>query len=156
TLVLEFGTLARLTGKPIYFAQAKNALVQLSRRRSPIGLVGEEIDVETGEWISRASHVGGGIDSYYEYLLKCARLFGDRECAMMWRDSKQALDRSLADQAHSGLWYGQVDMVSGRRTAAEFGALNAYLPAVLALAGDLGRARRLEDSCFRMWNLQGI
>ena len=75
TLLLEFGTLSKLTHKPIYYDKAKNALVQLYKRRSKIGLVGDEIDVETGEWTSRASHVGGAIDSYYEYLLKCARLF---------------------------------------------------------------------------------
>src|SRR5688500_15597424 len=75
TLLLEFGTLSKLTGKPVYYDKAKNALVQLYNRRSSLGLVGEEINVETGEWVSGGSHVGGGIDSYYEYLLKCARLF---------------------------------------------------------------------------------
>src|SRR5207249_858391 len=113
TLILEFGTLARLTKKPVYYDKAKNALVQLYNRRSQIGLVGEEIDVETGEWISRASHVGGGIDSYYEYLLKCSRLFGDRDCERMWRGSVRALNRHLADDAPTGLWYGQVEMVTG-------------------------------------------
>src|SRR3954467_15881586 len=50
TLLLEFGTLSRLTHKPVYFDKAKNALVQLYNRRSKTtGLVGEEIDVETGE-----------------------------------------------------------------------------------------------------------
>jgi mannosidase alpha-like ER degradation enhancer 2 len=156
TLILEFGTLSRLTRKPIYYEKAKHALVQLYRRRSKIGLVGEEIDVETGQWKSRASHVGGGIDSYYEYLLKCSRLLRDQECASMWRASKSALDRHLADRAPSGLWYGQVDMRSGKRTASEFGALNAYFPAVLALGGDLPAARRLESSCLRMWQLEGI
>ena len=34
TLVLEFGTLARLTNKPVYYDKAKNALVQLYNRRS--------------------------------------------------------------------------------------------------------------------------
>src|SRR5215468_1757974 len=68
TLVLEFGTLSRLTHKPVYFQKAKNALVQLYKRRSKLDLVGEEIDVETGQWVSPQSHVGGGIDSYYEYL----------------------------------------------------------------------------------------
>src|SRR4051812_41409003 len=75
TLILEFGTLSKLTHKPVYFEKAKRAIVELYKRRSKIDLVGEEIDVETGAWISKASHVGGGIDSYYEYLLKCARLF---------------------------------------------------------------------------------
>ncbi len=152
TLILEFGTLSKLTHKPIFFAKAKNALVQLHNRRSKIGLVGEEIDVETGQWTSRASHVGGGIDSYYEYLLKCARLFGDKDCQAMWRTSIRAVNKYLAD----GAWYGEVDMDTGKLTRPEFGALHAFFPAVLALGGDLRRARRLEDSCFKMWTLNGI
>jgi glycosyl hydrolase family 47 len=156
TLVLEFGTLSRLTGKPVFFEKARNALVQLYRRRSKLGLVGEQIDVETGKWVSRASHVGGGIDSYYEYLWKCERLFGDAECGTMWRESVRALNAHLADDAPTGLWYGQVDMETGARTASEFGALHAFLPGVLALGGDLDRARRLQDSCLRMWTLHGI
>jgi mannosidase alpha-like ER degradation enhancer 2 len=47
-------------------------------------------------------------------------------------------------------------MDSGKRTATEFGALHSFLPAVLALGGDLNRARRLLDSAYRMWNLHGI
>jgi len=156
TLLLEFGTLARLTHKPVFYDKAKNALVQLHKRRSKIGLVGEEIDVETGEWTSQASHVGGGIDSYYEYLLKCEKLFGDKDCGRMWRESLRALNKHLADDAPSGLWYGQVDRLTGKRTATEFGALHAFLPSVLALGGDLGRAKRLQASAYKMWNLHGI
>jgi ER degradation enhancer, mannosidase alpha-like 2 len=156
TLILELGTLSRLTGRAVFYDRAKRALLQLYDRRSPLGLPGEEIDVETGQWRSRASHVGGGIDSYYEYLLKCWRLFGDADCGRMWQASLGALNRYLADEAPSGLWYGQVDMQTGARTAAEFGALHAFFPAVLALAGERERARRLEESCFKMWQLHGV
>jgi mannosidase alpha-like ER degradation enhancer 2 len=156
TLILEFGKLSRLTNKPVYFEKAKNALVQLYKRRSKIGLVGEEIDVETGEWASKASHVGGGIDSYYEYLLKCDLLFHDRECRAMWRTSIDAINDHLADTAPSGFWYGQVDMEGGKITAPEFGALHAFFPAVLALGGDVRRAKKLENSCFTMWKLHDI
>jgi len=156
TLLLEFGTLSKLTGKPVFYEKAKKALVSLYSRRSPIGLVGEEIDVETGAWLSPASHVGGGIDSYYEYLLKCGILFGDADCERMWTESLRALNAHLADEAPSGLWYGQVDMTTGQRTASEFGALHAFLPGVLVLGGDLGHGRRLQESCFAMWNLSGI
>ena len=156
TLLLEFGTLSKLTGKAVFYDKPKKALVELAKRRSPIGLVGEEIDVETGEWVGRASHVGGGIDSYYEYLIKSARLFGDADCARIWGESRVALDTYLADDRPNGLWYGQVDMDTGKRTATEFGALHAFLPGVLSLAGDQARARRLQDSCFRMWNLKGV
>ncbi|HEV8660605.1 MAG TPA: glycoside hydrolase family 47 protein [Thermoanaerobaculia bacterium] len=152
TLILEFGTLSKLTRKPVYYEKAKNALVQLYKRRSKIGLVGEEIDVETGEWVSRTSHVGGGIDSYYEYLLKCARLFGDKDCRTMWSTSVRAINKYLEDDG----WYGEADMTTGKRTATQFGALHAFLPAVLALGGDARRAARLQSSCFRMWQLHGI
>ena len=151
TLLLEFGTLAKLTGNDVYQAKAKNALTQLFSRRSPIGLVGEEIDVETGAWTSRQSHIGGGIDSYYEYLLKCWLLFGDEDCRGMWSSSIEAVNRYVADPTPSGLWYGAVDMDTGRRTGTEFGALEAFFPAVLVLAGDLDRARQLEESSFKMW-----
>lgn len=156
TLLLEFGTLSKLTGNPVFYDKAKNAVVQLYNRRSKIGLVGEEIDVETGEWVSPASHVGGGIDSYYEYLLKCSRLFGDKDCKRMWKESVGALNKYLADTVPTGFWYGQVDMVTGQRTATEFGALHAFLPAVLALGGDLGRAKRLQQASYKMWNFQAI
>src|SRR6476661_5753204 len=156
TLLLEFGTLSKLTNNPVFYDKAKNAVVQLYQRRSKLGLVGEEIDVETGKWTSPASHVGGGIDSYYEYLLKCSLLFGDKDCADMWKQSVQALNKHLADSRPTGFWYGQVDMATGKRTATEFGALHAFLPGVLALGGDLGRARRLQRSAYRMWNLHAV
>ena len=156
TLLLEFGTLSKLTGKPVFYEKAKRALTGLYERRSAIGLVGEEIDVETGKWLSPASHVGGGIDSYYEYLLKAARLFGDADCERIWQESLRALNAHLADEVPSGLWYGQVDMNTGKRTAPEFGALHAFLPGVLVLGGDTAHARRLQDSCLAMWKLRGV
>jgi Glycosyl hydrolase family 47 len=156
TLILEFGILGRLTGKTVFFDKAKRALVSLYQRRSKIGLVGEEIHVESGTWTSPQSHIGGGIDSYYEYLVKCARLFGDSDCADMAQLSLRAVNRYLVDDRESGLWYGQVDMSTGRRTATIYGALQAFFPATLALFGDVGNARRLQDSGWKMWTLRGI
>src|SRR5262249_31796127 len=156
TLLLEFGPLARLTKKEGFYDKAKKALVALDARRAKTGLVGEEIDVVTGEWKSSTSHVGGGIDSYYEYLVKCERLFGDADCGAMARRNLAAVNRYLADDGPEGLWYGEADMATGRRTATHYGALHAFLPAVLALSGDLDRARRLQESSFRMWSLHGV
>ena len=78
TLLIEFGTLAKLTGKSVFYDKAKRALVETYKRRSPIGLVGTWINVETGQWTNTDSHISGAIDSYYEYLLKCWLLFDDR------------------------------------------------------------------------------
>jgi mannosidase alpha-like ER degradation enhancer 2 len=160
TLLIEFGTLAKLTGKQIYYDKAKRALVETYRRRSPIGLVGEWINVETGEWTNSDSHISGAIDSYYEYLLKSWVLFGDAECKKMWDDSIIAINKYLADEIRVGnkleLWYGHADMNTGNRKATVYGALDAFFPAMLALSGDMDRAKRLQDSSFKMWNVAGI
>jgi ER degradation enhancer, mannosidase alpha-like 2 len=156
TLLLEFGTLSKLTGNPVYYNKAKHAVVELYNHRSEIGLVGDGINIETGKWTGTDSSVSGGIDSYYEYLLKSWLLFGDKDCKQMWDTSIAALNQYVADDAPTGLWYGHVNMNTGKRTGTYYGALDAYFPGELALSGDIPRARRLEDSCFKMWNLYGI
>jgi ER degradation enhancer, mannosidase alpha-like 2 len=156
TLLLEFGTLSKLTGKPAYYDKAKQAVVELYQRRSSIGLVGAGIDVKTGHWTDTTSYVGGGIDSYYEYLLKSWLLFGDKDCEQMWRSSIAAVNKYVADERPSGLWYGEVDMNTGKRKGTVFGSLDAFFAGTLALSGDLDRARRLQESSYRMWTVYGI
>jgi mannosidase alpha-like ER degradation enhancer 2 len=156
TLLLEFGTLSKLTGRAIFYDKAKRALVETFMRRSPLGLVGQSINVETGAWTNTDSHISGGIDSYYEYLWKCWLLFGDKDCRDMWEASIPAVNKYLADQIGGELWYGHADMRTGRRTETTYGALDAFFPALLAFSGDLARARRLQASSFKMWNLYGI
>lgn len=156
TLLIEFGTLAKLTRKPVFYEKAKKALVETYNRRSKIGLVGTRINVETGEWTNTGSHVSAEIDSYYEYLLKCAILFDDADCRRMWQESIAAVNKYNADEVRGELWYGHADMNTGKRTRTTFGALDAFFPAVLALSGDLERAKRLQDSAFLMWTKHGI
>ncbi len=156
TLLLEFGTLSKLTGRPVFYEKAKRALVETFRRRSPLGLVGQSINVETGAWTNTDSHISGGIDSYYEYLWKCWLLFGDKDCRDMWGASIPAVNKYLADEIGGELWYGHADMQTGKRTKTTYGALDAFFPALLALSGDLERARRLQASSFKMWDLHGI
>jgi mannosidase alpha-like ER degradation enhancer 2 len=152
SLLIEFGMLSRLTGKPIYYDKAKRALVVLYDHSSSVGLVGSGINVETGVWTNTSAGIYGGIDSYYEYMLKAAILFDDNDCLRMWEHSQVAINRYLMDQRPDGLWVGQADMLTGARTSTNYGALDA----VLVLANDMPRARALEDSNFAMWNMQGI
>ena len=164
TLLIEFGTLSKLTRRPVFYQKAKRALVEIYKRRSPIGLVGTWINVETGQWTNTDSHISGAIDSYYEYLLKCWLLFDDQDCKRMWLDSIAAINKYLADwfelevngRPQFTLWYGHADMNTGKRIATTYGALDAFFPAVLALSGDLPLARRLQWSSFKMWDLHGI
>ena len=160
TLLIEFGTLARLTHRQVFYDKAKRALVEIYNRRSPIGLVGTWINVETGAWTDTDSHISGAIDSYYEYLLKCAILFDDQDCRRMWEASLTAINQHLRDETKGRmkpeLWYGHADMNTGKRTTTTYGALDAFFPAVLALSSDLNRAQLLQESSFKMWQKNDI
>jgi mannosidase alpha-like ER degradation enhancer 2 len=160
TLLIEFGALAKLTNRPIFYDKAKRALVEIYNRRSPIGLVGTWINVETGQWTDTDSHISGAIDSYYEYLLKCAILFNDQDCRRMWDESIGAINQYLRDETKGRmkpeLWYGHADMKMGKRTATTYGALDAFFPAVLSLSGDLDRASLLQESSYKMWMKHSI
>jgi mannosidase alpha-like ER degradation enhancer 2 len=156
TYLVEWGTLARLTGRREFYEKPKKAVQALYQRRSRIGLVGMVIDVQTGEWLNTSSHIGGMIDAYYEYLLKSWLMFGDDDFKVMWDESIRAVNAHVAEEMAGRLWYGQVDMHTGQRTGHHFGSLDAFMPAVLVLGGDVGRAARLQDSCYAMWTLHGI
>jgi ER degradation enhancer, mannosidase alpha-like 2 len=155
-LLIEYGTLARLTGQTKFYDQAKRAMTGIYQRRSKLDLVGERIDVTNGQWTRRDSHIGARIDSYYEYLWKCWRLFGDRDCLTMWQPSIAAANHYYPEEVAGMLWYGQVDMDSGRHVGHEYGSLEAFFPGLLAYSGHLRQARRLQASSFAMWNLNGV
>lgn len=74
TLVLEWTRLSDLTGDDKYAKLAQKAEEYLLRPTgSPEafpGLVGSSISVETGEFLDSVGGWGGGIDSFYEYLIK--------------------------------------------------------------------------------------
>jgi mannosidase alpha-like ER degradation enhancer 2 len=156
TLMLEFGALSRITGDPAYYDAVKAAIISVFERRSEIGLVGTTIDVETGQWQDRRSHISGRIDSYYEYLLKAWLLFQDQDFLHMWEESVGPVNRYLAQEVDGRLWYGYTDMDHGERTATRFGALDAFWSGVLALSGDLERGSRLMESVYLMWTTFGV
>lgn len=156
TLILEWGTLSKITGNDIYYNKAKKALEEVFKRRSEINLVGTFINVETGKWTNTDSHISGAIDSYYEYLYKGWLMFHDQDLKKMWDISIAAINKYLADSTDNGFWFGHADMNTGKRTATVFGSLDAFFPAVLALSGDTARAEELQASCYKMWMLDGI
>jgi mannosidase alpha-like ER degradation enhancer 2 len=156
TYIVEYGILSRHTGDPSYYDKAKKAMLSLYEKRSPIGLTGSSINVETGKWVSTDSHISGGIDSYLEYMLKASILFDDKEMSKMWETSSGAVITYLADRTHKGLWYGHADMVSGKIFATNYGALDAFYAGSLVLAGKLEDAAALQESNYKMWMLKDI
>jgi mannosidase alpha-like ER degradation enhancer 2 len=74
----------------------------------------------------------------------------------MWDESAVAINKYLADEQNGELWYGHADMNTGKRADPMYGALDAFFPAVLAISGDLPRAKRLQESSAKMWAQNGI
>lgn len=156
TLMLEFGMLSKLTGNPVYFDKAKYAITELFKRKSDIGLVGTTINVENGEWQNTETHISGMIDSYYEYLIKSYLLFDDKDFKIMYDESISAVNKYLLDSASTGWWYAHADMNTGEKTQTVFGALDAFMPAMLVLGDDLKTAEQIQESCYKMWTHFGI
>jgi mannosidase alpha-like ER degradation enhancer 2 len=156
TLMLEWGTLSRITGNPVYYQKAKQAVQAVFAARSKFDLVGTVIDVESGKWVDTETHISARIDSYYEYLLKSWLMFGDAEMKHMWEVSIEAINKYLADERDGGLWYGRADMNNTEIARTYFGALDAFFPAVLVLGGDVQRAIKLQNSSYKMWKLYDI
>ena len=156
TLMIEFGTLTKHTQDSVFYNKAKKAMMGLYERRSEIDLVGTTIDVETGEWQNKEAHISGMIDSYYEYALKSWLLFRDEDFKKIWKTHEPALEKYLLDEVATGTWYGRADMNTGKRTATTYGALDAFMPGVLVLAGDIATAEKVQESNFKIWQLHGI
>ena len=156
TYLLEYGTLSKHTGNPVYYQTAMKAMTALYALRSPLNLTGEGINIETGKVTNPSSHISGGIDSYLEYILKGSILFNDKQLSEMWTPTITAANKYLADQTPDGLWYGHADMYTGKRTETGYGALDAFFAGTLAMNKDLKRAAELQKSNFKMWMLHGI
>ena len=140
--LFEFGILSYYTGNPVYYQTAKNADLRLLSMRSPIGLLGRDMNVDTGGWTMTQSMVGAYADSYFEYLYKSWLLFHDPEIKRIWDASIAAIQVHLAEPRGNLLWYGKVDMATGRKVSSEVTLWDAFFPGLLALSGDLARSAR--------------
>ncbi|KAG0339847.1 ER degradation-enhancing alpha-mannosidase-like protein 1 [Podila humilis] len=149
SLLLEFGTLSRLTGDPTYEIAAKRAMHELWRRRTKIGLVGNTINMTSGEWMSAMTGIGAGTDSFYEYLLKSYVLFGDDTYLEMYETAAEAIKRNLLHD--SKYFYKHVHLLDGSLLASWVDSLSAFMPGVQVLAGDLESAIKNHLFYYNIW-----
>lgn len=156
SMLLEYGMLSKLTGNPKYYNACKKGIVEVYKRRGKTGLVGSGINCDTGEWTDTKAHIRGGIDAFYEYLLKGYILFGDQDLKVMWEQSLSSVNKYLEENTDNGYWIGEADMNTGERTATVFGALDCFWNGCLVLEGELERAKKLQESIYKMWTLYGI
>ena len=58
-------------------------------------LVGNVVNINTGDWVRRDSGVGAGIDSYYEYVAKAYVLLGEEKYLSRWNTHYSAVMKYL-------------------------------------------------------------
>ncbi|XP_040066956.1 uncharacterized protein LOC8043968 isoform X1 [Ixodes scapularis] len=152
TFLLEFATLSRLTGNPVFERTALRALGALWKARSAIGLVGNHIDVQTGRWTAVDAGIGAGVDSYYEYLVKGAVMLQMPQLVRMFAAYKGAIEKYMRRDD----WFFWVSMSSGQVTMPVFQSLEAFWPGLLTLTGDLDGARKSLYNYHQVWRQYGF
>ncbi|XP_067952146.1 ER degradation-enhancing alpha-mannosidase-like protein 2 [Watersipora subatra] len=151
TFLVEFGTLSRLTGNPLYENTAVRAMDALWQRKSNIGLVGNHINVNTGEWTALDSGIGAGVDSYFEYLLKGGVLLHtDR-----FLEQLDAYTTRFEEALKKDDWYLWVNMKTGAVTLPVFQSLEAFWPGIQALMGDAEKGRKTILNYFQVFEQFG-
>ena len=151
TLMMEFGKLSKITGDNKYYDAAKKAIMLVYKKRSALDLVGEQIDVQTGNWVNTKSHIGAYIDSYYEYLYKSWLLFGDKDFKTAFDTHNKAIKKHLISKTNNGWFMHQVEMNSGAITGTRYGALEAFYAGLCAFAGDVETGREIQEANYYMW-----
>ncbi|KAF9354580.1 alpha mannosidase-like protein [Mortierella sp. AD094] len=149
SLLLEFGVLSRLTGNRSYEQAARRALFELWNRRSKIGLMGNTINITSGDWMSAMTGIGAGTDSFYEYLLKSYVLLGDEDYLDMYETSQEAIRRNLLHD--SKYFYKHVHLEDGSLMAHWVDSLSAFMPGVQVLGGDLESAIKNHLYYYNIW-----
>lgn len=152
TFIIEFGTLSRLTGDPLYEEVAYNALKALYHHKSSIGLLGNHVDVMTGRWTAQDAGIGGGVDSYYEYLVKGAILLEKPELMSMFIEARQAIEKYLKKDD----WFVWATMLRGHVTLPVFQSLESYWPGLLSLIGESDTAMRIIHNYHSVWRQYGF
>lgn len=156
TWLLELAYLSAQTGDPRYEAAARGALDALDALVPANDLPFTEVDVEQGRITLPLAQVGGGVDSWLEYLFKGSLQLGDATLRSRWERMLAAANSALAEETDDGLWYGYADLESGVLNAPVTGALACFWPGLLALAGDLERGARHTDACVAAREAYGL
>uniref|UniRef100_A0A0K8RA00 alpha-1,2-Mannosidase n=1 Tax=Ixodes ricinus TaxID=34613 RepID=A0A0K8RA00_IXORI len=163
SLLLEFGVLSRLVGNKVFETVARRATRALwDLRAKDTGLLGNIVDVNTGEWIGKMSGIGAGLDSFYEYLLKTYILFGDVEDFRMFNESYSLIKqymrkgRLLCNEGRGDHpLYVNVNMHDGSTSTLWIDSLQASFSGIQVLMGDIEEAICSHALFYAIWRRFG-
>lgn len=164
TLVLEFAVLSRLLNDPIYESYARRAVKKLWQLKSNVtGLLGNVLNIQTGEWTGHMSGLGAGQDSFYEYLLKSYILFGENEDLEMFNEAYETIKFHLRRgrlKCNNGLGYPplyvNVHMKTGDTLNNWIDSLQAAWSSVQVLNGDIEEAICSHALYYFIWKKYGF
>ncbi len=157
TYLFEFGILSYYTEDPKYYQAAKRATKAIFERRSEIGLPGEHINVETGEWVgTQWHHLQAGVDAYYEYMYKSWMIFPDPEIREIWDYSIAKINEYLLDEYKGHTYYTIVDMHTGEILKRSVSLYDAFFPAIQAVSGDPEAAGKNQKTWDWLWDKFGL
>lgn len=152
TGILEFTMLSMASNDSRFEDTSRSALKHLWAQRSPLGLLGTNLDVETLQWTNPNSGIGAGVDSFYESLFKCFILSGDPE---LWNSFREAYAAVLKHLRYDD-WYVEANMFSGKISVLEVQSLQSFWPGLQVLAGDIEAAERTYQKYFGLWERFGV
>lgn len=163
SLLVEFGILSRLIGDSTFEWVARRAVRALWKLRSnETGLLGNVVNIQTGQWVGKQSGLGAGMDSFYEYLLKSYILFGEKEDYRMFQSAYESIQNHLRrgrESCNEGEGdpplYVNVNMFSGEIMNTWIDSLQAFFPGLQVLNGDVDNAICLHAFYYAIWKRFG-
>ncbi|XP_046881272.1 ER degradation-enhancing alpha-mannosidase-like protein 1 isoform X2 [Hypomesus transpacificus] len=163
SLLVEFGILSRLIGDSTFEWVARRAVRALwSLRSNETGLLGNVVNIQTGQWVGKQSGLGAGMDSFYEYLLKSYILFGEKEDYRMFQAAYGSIQNHLRrgrESCNEGEGdpplYVNVNMFSGQIMNTWIDSLQAFFPGLQVLSGDVENAICLHAFYYAIWKRFG-
>ncbi|XP_063797356.1 ER degradation-enhancing alpha-mannosidase-like protein 1 isoform X2 [Pseudophryne corroboree] len=163
SLLVEFGILSRLLGDSTFEWMARRAVRALwGLRNNNTGLLGNVVDIQTGQWVGKQSGLGAGLDSFYEYLLKSYILFGEEEDLHMFNEAYKSIQSHLRrgrEACNEGEGdpplYVNVNMFNGQIMNTWIDSLQAFFPGLQVLKGDIEDAICLHAFYYAIWKRYG-
>ncbi|KAJ1798113.1 hypothetical protein LPJ59_002709 [Coemansia sp. RSA 2399] len=150
SLILEFGTLSRLTNETVFERVARHALQELWASRTKANLFGNEYNIVRQQWVGSISGIGAGVDSYFEYLLKGYVYFGDEDYLRMFEVSYSAILQHMRDTM-AGYAFFNVNIHSKEVATNWVDSLSAFFPGLMVLAGDVEGAESAYLLYYHLW-----
>lgn len=156
TYLIEFGVLSALTKDLRYIQAARKAAFKLFEFREQFnGLIGNHINIKSGEWTIKTFSVGAGIDSYFEYLLKAYLLFGNFEYFSLFQYFNERVNEYIIKEPG---WYIETAMSAPYLPVwVVHNSLASFYPGVQTQAGDLSMAKTTVNLMFEtIWKKIGV